>query len=412
LRLAVVSPFLDREHGTELCVTEQIERLANQHQWFIELYSQRVSGLNGVRSGASPSKNPSARIVWHKVPSVPGPHLLQYSWWFVANHWRRWQDRRSKTVRPDLVYSPGINCLDADVIVVHIVFHAFYDRVRPELVLSRNPLRTWPRLIHRRLYYRLIMSLEKKIYRNSRTHLIAVSGLVAKQLKMYFRRDDSAIIPDAVDTFRFTPKARISQRNTSRRLFGYADQDFVLLFIGNDWKKKGLDTLLNALASLKDLPVRALVVGRDDPRIYRALVDQLGLNDTVRFEKPSSDVLSFYAAADLYTGPSLEDAFNLPIVEAMACGLPVIASTQTGASELIQDGESGFILKGPQDHQHLSELVRRIFTDQPLRGIIGGAASRQVLQECSWEKNVEETRKFLEAARHRPAHGSFCKGSL
>jgi len=267
LRLAVVSPFLDREHGTELCVTEQIERLANQDQWPIELYAQQVSGLNDVRSDASPSKNPSARIVWHKVPSIPGPHLLQYSWWFVANHWRRWRDRRSKTVRPDLVYSPGINCLDADVIVVHIVFHAFYDRVRPELALSRNPLRTWPRLIHRRLYYRFIMSLEQKIYRNPGTHLIAVSGLVQKQLKAYFRRDDAAIIPDAVDTLRFTPEARIAQRSTSRRLFGYADQDFVMLLIGNDWKKKGLDTLLNAPASLKDLPVRALVVVRDDPRI-------------------------------------------------------------------------------------------------------------------------------------------------
>jgi glycosyltransferase involved in cell wall biosynthesis len=396
LRLAVVSPFLDREHGTELCIIEQIERLAKQHQWTIDLYSQQVSGLNCLDSGASSTNSPAA-VFWHKVPSIPGPHLFQYAWWFVANHLRRWRDRHSSAVPPDLVYSPGINCLDADVIVVHIVFHAFYDRVRPDLALSRNPLRAWPLLIHRKLYYRLIMALEQKIYRNPRSCLIAVSGLVAAQLKMYFQRNDVPIIPDAVDTSRFTPEARIAKRDSSRRSFGYSDRDFVLLLIGNDWKKKGLATLLHALASLRNLPLRALVVGRDHPQIYRDLIDQLCLTDLLRFEEPSSDVLWFYAAADLYVGPSLEDAFNLPIVEAMACGLCVIASYQAGASEMIRDGHTGLILKDPRDHRRLAELLRQVFNDPASRALMGSAASRQVLAECNWENNVEQTRRFLEA---------------
>ena len=400
----MVSPFLDRQHGTELCVIEQIERLACQYQWEIHVYSQRITDVKGLQLSGDSVADPPGGIFWHKVPAIFGPHLLNYLWWFVANHRQRSHDLHSGKVQPDLIYAPGINCLDANVVVVHIVFHAFYEHVRRELALHRNPVRTWPRLLHRRLYYRLIMLLERKIYSNSRTQLIAVSALVAKQLNTHFRRDDAAVIPNAIDTLRFTPQTRAAKRNTSRQLFGYTDSDFVALLIGNDWKKKGLDALLNALASLKALPLRALVIGHDDPEIYCPLLHQLGLRDRVKFESPSPDVLSFYAAADLYVAPSLEDAFNLPVVEAMACGLPVIASSQTGASELIRDGETGFILQRPQDHQRLAELMRRIFADQPLRELIGSAASQEVLLKCTWEKNVEETRKFLEAARHPRAH--------
>jgi glycosyltransferase involved in cell wall biosynthesis len=399
LRVTVVSPFLDRRHGTELCIIEQIQRLAGHHQWEIHVYSQRIEDVNEIQIAEDPVVDSPGGIFWHKISALPGPHLLNYLWWLLANHWQRSRDVRSGKVRTDLVYSPGINSLDANVVVVHIVFHAFYEQVRQELSFFRHPIRTWPRLLHRKLYYRLIMLLEREVYQNPGTKLIAVSSLVAAELKNYFQRGDVAIIPNAVDTVRFTPQARAAKRSSSRQSLGYNEADFVALLIGNDWKKKGLDTLLRALASLKALPLQVLVIGKDDPKIYQGQLDQLGLKGRVKFEHPSDDVLSFYAAADLYVGPSLEDAFNLPVVEAMACGLPVIASAQTGASELIQDGEMGFILKDPQDHKALAELLRRILPDGTLREQIGSAASRQVSQQCSWERNVEETRKFLEDAR-------------
>ena len=140
MRLTVVSPFLDRLHGTELCIIEQIENFASRHSWEIHLYSQNVKDVRGLRLVTDLVADSPGSIFWHKVSALPRPHLLNYLWWFFANHWQRWLDRRSGRVRPDLVYSPGINCLDADVIVVHIVFHAFYERLRSELVLRRVPL--------------------------------------------------------------------------------------------------------------------------------------------------------------------------------------------------------------------------------------------------------------------------------
>jgi glycosyltransferase involved in cell wall biosynthesis len=396
LRLTVVSPFLDRQHGTELCITEQIEHLADRDNWEIHLYAQRVQDVRGLRPFTQPSESSPGSILWHRVSNIRGPHLLRYLWWFLVNQSQRNRHSQSGKVCPDLTYSPGINCWDADVIVVHIVFHAFYDQVRPELAFSRVSLRNWPLLIHRKLYYKLIMFLERRIYRSSNVRLIAVSSHVAAQLKSYFQCDAVCVIPNAVDTVRFTPQARIEKRNESRRSFSYDERDFVLLLIGNDWKKKGLDSLLRALAQLATFPLRLLVVGSDNPGLYRQSINQFGLQHRVRFEKPSPDVVSFYAAADLYAAPSLEDAFNLPILEAMSCGLPVIASAETGASDLIRDGETGFILADPRDHLQLANLIRRVHTDRELRIAIGEAASRYVLANCGWEQNAEKTRKFLE----------------
>lgn len=398
LRLAVVSPFLDRQHGTELCLIEQIERLAHQNQWRIELYSQNVSQVSGLRPASGDSQNSTDSILWHKVSDVPGPHLLRYLWWFFANQWQRWRDQRADRVRPDLVYSPGINCLDADVIVVHIVFREFYHQVKSELALRRVPLRSWPRAIHRKLYYNLIMSLEQKIYRDPGVRLIAVSHLLAKHLESHFRRTDVTVIPNAVNTVSFAEAPRLARRSSSRRSLHFAEDEFVLLLIGNDWKQKGLGALLRACALLMDLPLRVLVVGSDDPVFFRALVQELHTQDRLRFEAPSSDVLLFYAAADLYVGPSLEDSFGLPILEAMACGLPVIASAHAGASEMIDDGETGFILADPQDHVQLAHLIRRVYSDPTLRQRVAEAASRYVLANCSWDENAEKTRIFLESA--------------
>jgi glycosyltransferase involved in cell wall biosynthesis len=397
LRLAVVSPFLDRHHGTELCVIEQIERFARLDRWQIDIYAQRVEGVKNLEDPASARTAPGS-ILWHKISRLPGPHLFQFFWWFLANRLRRRSNARSGKFKADLTYSPGINCFDADVIVVHIVFHEFYARVRSELKLLHAPLRIWPLILHRRLYYRLIMALERKIYPHPRAKLIAVSHLVSAQLQDYFNRPDVVVIPNAVDTVRFTPELRIARRSAARKSYDLEECDFVCLLIGNDWKKKGLDTLLSACGRIANLSLKLLVVGSDDPSVYETLLTRHHLQDRVRFLPVSEDVLSFYAAADLYVGPSLEDAFGLPIIEAMACGLPVIASIRAGASELVDDGETGLLLQDPKSVEELAALMQRLVNDKDLRNALGYAAARFVQQNCSWDCNASRTREFLEAA--------------
>jgi glycosyltransferase involved in cell wall biosynthesis len=401
MRLVVVSPFIDKQHGTEMCIAEQMERFVRQNDWNIELYSQQVSQLRDVRLSGETSKDGSVGIQWHKISDIFGPHLLKFIWWFLANHWRRWRDQRSNRIRPDLVYTPGTNCLDADVIAVHIVFHAFYEQVRGELLLRRVPIKTWPRLIHRKIYYNLIMFLERMIYRNRRIQLVAVSNLIADQLRNFLGCSEVVVIPNMVDVNRFNPETRKTRRYESRKSFQIESDQFVALLIGNDWKKKGLDTLLKAASQLRDIPLRIMVVGRDDREFYRSMVQELGLVERISFENPSSDVVQFYAAADLYAGPSLEDGFNLPILEAMACGLPVIASSQTGASENIADRKNGLILADPQDEAALAQLIREQYRDKLFCQSISNNAADFVRQNCSWDQNASRMKDLLEATLER-----------
>ena len=398
MRLAVVSPFLDRRHGTERCIVEQLERFAARSGVEIHLYSQRVEDLAGVLR--YPNASTSARILWHKVPAIGGPHLFAYLWWFFANQAQRWWDSHIRGQKFDLLYSPGINALDADAVAVHIVFHELYLQVRAQLRFRDAPLASWPLLFHRKLYYRLMMALERKIYRRTPSSLTGVSGMVASRLAKHFERTDVVVIRNGVDTRRFSPELRLARRTSVRGQFSLSLGDFCILLIGNDWKTKGLDTLLSALALCRELPLKLLVVGTDDRDAYETTVRACGIADRVRFLDPSPDVLQFYAAADVYVGPSLEDAYGLPILEAMACGMPVIASPRAGASEIINDKWNGMILRDPQDSQELAGLLRTLYANPELCRQIG-QEGRLTAQQQTWDRNAEAVWQLLKDAAAR-----------
>jgi len=395
LRIAVVSPFLDRQHGTERCIVEQVEHFLRQPGCEIHIYSQSIRDLETVRfKGFPASPPPPGKAIWHRIPALPGPHLLNFLWWYFANQALRWYQQKFRGLRFDLVFSPGINCKDADAIVVHIVFHEFFRLVHRDLRLRNAPLSSWPILLHRILYYRLIMALENRIYRNPRVRLAAVSQLTARELTAHFARQDVTVIPNAVDLARFSLPERLRRREQSRKILQIPEVDFVLLLVGNDWKKKGLEPLLNAMAAMQRLPLRLLVVGRDDRAPFLQQIQRLHLDGRVLFMEPTSDIMHFYAAADVYAGPSLHDSFALPPMEAMACGLPVITSVTNGGSQIITEGLDGFVLSDPQDSVALSRILSRLYEQVELRRSVGEKAALTV-KSYNWQRNAEETYEFL-----------------
>ena len=387
IRIAVALPFFDNRYATERMVGEWISRLPEEYE--IHVYSQQVKDLD------------LARMKWHRIPTLPGPHLFNFLWWFVANQLWRWWDSRVRGLRYDLVYTAGTNCFDADIVSVFIIFAEFFRQVAPELKLSGNPIRFWPRLLHRRLYYKLIIFLESRLYTNPKTELILIARKTAKDLKHFYSRVDRLhIVYIGLDPNVFNVQSRAEKRAAMRAELGLRDDQCVLFLVGNDLKKKGITALLQALASLQALPLVLLIAGKDDPLPYRAKIREFGLEDRIVFLPLRKDVLSYYAAADVYVGPSLEDTFAFPPLEAMACGLPVITTVRNGTVEIMTDGVDGLIMQDPNDADELAAKIRLLCEDQALRQSLGEQASRTA-QNHTLDRNGEQIRAIFAGALRR-----------
>ena len=149
LPIAVVSPFIDRRHGTERAIAELIECLAARYDCEVHVFAQSVADLRIVEVRAGET-TPSGSLYWHRVPQIPGPHLLRFAAWYVLNRIYR------GGTQFDLVVSPGINCADADVVIVHALFRRLSELQPADEAGLPGPLRT----LHRRAYYRLVGMLE------------------------------------------------------------------------------------------------------------------------------------------------------------------------------------------------------------------------------------------------------------
>jgi glycosyltransferase involved in cell wall biosynthesis len=388
LRLAVVSPFVDRRHGTERALAELLERLAQTYKCEIHLYANRVEDLRVSNPGDVLSPG-TGGIFWHKVPSVPGPHLLKFVCWFYLNRVWRWGRHASF----DLVLSPGINCSDADIVIVHALFHRLRELSREKAAQSTLRVGMLSR-IHRSAYYSLLTRWERRIYANPVVSLAAVSQRTAGLLADYFLRQDVRVIPNAVDSAQFSTAVRLSHRADARLRRNFQDGDFVLLLVGNDWANKGLSTILETLPKLADAPVKLLIVGNDGVSSWRPIAERLGVLDRCNWEAAGTDILDVYAAADLYISPSREDSFGMPVAEAMACGLPVITSVFAGVSAMLRDGIHGFVLQEPRDAETLAKLIRMLFEQKELRRRVGEAAAKAAL-EWTWDRNAEMVWGFL-----------------
>ena len=388
-RLAVVSPFLDKRHGSERITVEWLSHLPDEFD--IHVYSQRVEDFD------------ESKFTWHRIPKLPGPHLLNFLWWLAANRlWRYW-DGRFRGLRHDLVFSAGANCLDADAICVHIVFAEYTRQVRGGMSFLRNPLWEWPRLLHRRLYYGISVLMEGRAYKNCETKLIVYSRKTARELKQFYGRTDRIpVLHLGLDHSVFNTTVRAALRGRAREELKLAENQFTLILVGNDWRNKGVPVLLDALAHLRDLPVVLLIVSREDQSSCRGLITEKKLDDRVLFLPPRKDIEFYYAAADAYAGPSLQESYGIPPAEAMACGLPVIVSSAAGVSEIVTDDVDAMVLDDPTDAITLATMIRRLHEDKELRNRLGNKAC-ETARRYTWDRNGRDLAVILEEILQRKA---------
>lgn len=227
--------------------------------------------------------------------------------------------------------------------------------------------------------------------------LIAATPAETAQMQWLYGADLSraTVIPPGVDVNLFYPRPA----HKAKERIGVDPDRILLLFVGRIEPLKGLETLLRALAVLKERGVcqcnqLALSIIGGDPEEdaatrnaemerIKALRRQLGLEGMVTFlGKQDQDTLpDYYAAADAVVMPSHYESFGMVALEAMACGTPVIASEVGGLAFLIKDGETGFHVPD-RDPEALANRICAIITDPLLRAKLGGQAAEYARGYC------------------------------
>lgn len=386
LRVWVITPDLHRRGGTERCLAEDLVRW--RHRFAVRLYTM---------GGGTEVDLDGVEVV--RLPKIPGPQLFRFVCWMAANHVLRWWHRRSGQAG-DVVVSAGINCLDAEVIGVHMIFSTYWYRVRRQVFRDvMHPARGL-RATHRILYTLLLRRLERRVYHGPAT-LWAVSQGDARELAERFERPPESVpaIPHGVDAEAFSPTHVVKLRDITRGELGVDDGRLILL-VGNDEFTKGVD---QAVASLAHLPedVILAVAGQLDASHVARWAEAAGVGDRVLVWPHIPDVRRYYAAADVLIAPSRQDAFNLPVLEALACGLPAVVSARTGVAELLEHGRHALVADEPEDSENLAGLVRRILDDVDLRERLI-REGRALAEECSWQNNAERTADLIEREATTP----------
>jgi UDP-glucose:(heptosyl)LPS alpha-1,3-glucosyltransferase len=167
--------------------------------------------------------------------------------------------------------------------------------------------------------------------------------------------------------------------------------------VAHNFRLKGVRELIEAAAALhRRTPWRVIVVGKGDARPYERLARQLGCRDRFSFPGPAADVLPAYAAADAYVHPTWYDPCSLVVLEALACGLPVVTTAFNGAAELIEDGRDGFLLDTPRNAPALAGAMEALL-DVGQRAAMGRAA-RATAEQFSLSRNLRQMVAVLERA--------------
>ena len=178
------------------------------------------------------------------------------------------------------------------------------------------------------------------------------------------------------------------------------DDRRVLLLVTNDAHKKGMDKAIEAVALLPEDTVLALAGLVDSEEVQRQAAD-LGVGDRVRVWPHTAEIIDYYAAADILIAPSREDAFSMPPLEAMACGIPTVVSSRAGVSELLEHERNSLILEDPEDASELAGHVSRLLED-PILSQHLSVEGRKLAEQCSWDENAARAGDLIEREARTP----------
>lgn len=248
-----------------------------------------------------------------------------------------------------------------------------------------------------------LLGVERKLFGNVHGPVvIAISDYVVSQLERHYHLPEDRIrkVFNGVNIPMVSPSERSRDRATLRREFGLADHELAVLSVAHNFRLKGVQHWLEALAELVKrgvTDVRAFVVGKGDSQVWRRLAARLGVTKYVTFVGPSDRVAQIYHAGDVLVHPTYYDPCSRVVLEAMVSGLPCVTTRWDGAAEVIENGRNGYVLSEPYDIDGLVDRVQRL-SDPQHRRVVAEAA-RGVAEEASMERHAKEVLAVYEELR-------------
>lgn len=340
--------------------------------------AQELAGRHEVHVFAQESNEPVPGVSYHRVPCLGRKPRWLNQLVFAWASW--WQTRKGF----DVVHSHE-NTWHGQVQTIHVRplrYNLLHDKRGWRRAWAWFQVWTSPRLA-------TYVWLEGTRFALQRGRsIVATSEMLRQECEQAYpgSRERLSVITPGTAAQRET-----MSRTMARRRLDLPLEQPLLLFVANDYRRKGLDALLQAL---KQLPpdVQLAVAGKPGAAAsYLEQVRELGLASRVHFLGPQDDLMPAYRAADCLVHPTLEDTYAMVVLEAMAHDLPVVVSgpAHCGISRELHDGQEALLLHDPRNSADIARLARAVLDDVHLANRL----RRQGLgfaQARSWERATLE----------------------
>jgi len=299
---------------------------------------------------AEPAFPPTGDLV--SLPSVSIPGRPEYRLGLGLN----------SRVRRDLdQFQPNIVHIAAPDIVGHRAVSWARRRRIPAVASVHTRFETYLAYYHLQWLEPLVRMLLRRLYRRCEA-IMAPAESTAAVLRAQRMNREIAIWTRGIDREQFNPERRDM---AWRRGLGIADDELVVCFLGRIVMEKGLDVFADAIRAFagQGLKYRVLVIGEGPARPWfeQQLPDAIFLGQLT-----GADLARALASSDVLLNPSVTEAFGNVTLEAMACGLPVVAAEATGATNLVRDGETGTLVD-PCDLDGFAGALANYARDPDLR---------------------------------------------
>ncbi len=318
-------------------------------------------------------------IVAHRVLAAPLGRTVRL-WSFALS-----AQKATRQTGCDFIVNFG-RLLDADLLRCGGGTHrGFLMRMATDGGMGR---RSWQSIS---AYHQSLLALEKRQFGSPQLKkIIAVSNSVKTDILANYPvpQEKVAVLYNGVDSHRFHPSNRSEHRCAVRREWNIPLDAPLVLFVGNGFRRKGLDRLIGVWSTPQLSESYLLVVGTD-ARIdrYRTWANSVAPGK-VRFAGHQGNIESYYGAADVLALPSVQEAFGNVVLEALAGGLPVAVSRNVGAAELLAGQLLEGIIEQPENGRELSDKLVALL-DKSRNPALQHQA-RRIGETYSWENHFRE----------------------